>query len=209
MDSHLNTEPLNTENCGEADMRLYVGLVHYPVYNKNHERIASAVTTLDLHDLSRIAKTYGVKRLYVITPLEDQQALADRVIRHWTEGYGAKYNPNRKEALELICVRASIEDCVRDVTEKEGEPPILFTTDAAEKKAVVLGYEEASDMVRAGKLILLLFGTAWGLGEEVFDRADYFLDPIRTETDYNHLSVRSAVAIILDRLAAGRPRGGQ
>ena len=85
-------------------IRLYVGLVHYPVYNKNHERIASAITTFDLHDLSRLAKTYGVKRLYVITPLEDQQELADRVIQHWTTGYGATYNPNRREALELISV---------------------------------------------------------------------------------------------------------
>jgi len=188
-------------------MRLYVGLVHYPVYNKNHERIASAVTTFDLHDLSRLAKTYGVKRLYVITPLEDQQELADRLIRHWTEGYGARYNPNRREALELIRVRSSIEDCVREVTEQEREKPILFTTDASEKKAVVLSYKEASDMVRAEKVILLLFGTAWGLGEEVFDRADYFLEPIRTDTDYNHLSVRSAAAIIVDRLAGRHPEG--
>jgi tRNA (guanine37-N1)-methyltransferase len=189
-------------------MRLYVGLVHYPVYNKKHERIASAVTTFDLHDLSRLAKTYGVKRLYVITPLEDQRGLADRLIRHWTVGYGAIYNPNRKEALELISLQASIEDCVREVTKEEGEKPVLFTTDASEKKTVILSYTEASDMVRAGKVILLLFGTAWGLGEEVFDRADYFLDPIRTDTDYNHLSVRSAAAIILDRLA-GRHPGGQ
>jgi len=185
-----------------------MGLVHYPVYNKNRERIASAVTTFDLHDLSRTARTYGVKRLYLITPLEDQQALADRVIRHWTEGYGAKYNPTRKEAMELIRVRGSIEDCVKEMTEEEGEPPVLFTTDAAEKMPARLSYEEAVGMVGADRLILLLFGTAWGLGEEVFERAHYFLDPIRTDTDYNHLSVRSAAAIVLDRLA-GRTPGGQ
>jgi hypothetical protein len=188
-------------------MRLYVGLVHYPVYNKNLERIASAVTTFDLHDLSRLAKTYGVKKLYVITPLEDQQELASRVVRHWTEGYGAKYNPNRKEALELIRIRSCIEDCVREIGEEEGKSPVLFSTDASEKKAVLIRYAEARDMLRGDTVILLLFGTAWGLGEEVFDRADYFLDPIRTATDYNHLSVRSAAAIILDRLAGGRPGG--
>jgi hypothetical protein len=186
-------------------IRLYVGLVHYPVYNKNHERIASAVTTFDLHDLSRLAKTYGVKKLYVITPLEDQKELADQVIRHWTTGYGSTYNPNRKEALELIRVCASIDDCVCEVTDVEGERHLLVTTDAFRKKPEVLGYLHAAEMVRAGNLILLLFGTAWGLGEEVFDQADYFLDPIKTETDYNHLSVRSAAAIILDRLAGRHP----
>ena len=50
-------------------MRLYIGLVHYPVYNKNRLRIASAITNFDLHDLSRAARTYGVKKFYVITPL--------------------------------------------------------------------------------------------------------------------------------------------
>ncbi|MBN2032397.1 MAG: RNA methyltransferase [Deltaproteobacteria bacterium] len=188
-------------------MRLYMGLVHYPVYNKNHERIASAVTTFDLHDLSRLAKTYGVKRFYVITPLEDQQELADRVVRHWTEGYGASYNPNRKEALELVSVLTSIDDCVREVTQQEGKKPALFTTDASQKRARVLSYREASDMVLTDKVILLLFGTAWGLSEEVFDRSGYFLAPITTHTDYNHLSVRSAAAIILDRLAGKYPRG--
>lgn len=187
-------------------MRLYVGLVHYPVYNKHHERIASAITTFDLHDLSRLAKTYGVKRLCVITPLQDQRELANRVMRHWTSGYGATYNPNRKEALELISLCASIEDCVREVSELEKERPVLFTTDASEKGTRRIGYSEASGMVRAGKVILLLLGTAWGLSEEVFDGADYFLDPIKTHTDYNHLSVRSAAAIILDRLA-GRAEG--
>jgi tRNA (guanine37-N1)-methyltransferase len=186
-------------------MRLYLGLVHHPVYNKNHERIASAITTFDLHDLSRLAKTYGVKGLYVITPLEDQQELAGRVIRHWTSGYGATYNPNRKEALELISVCATIDDCVREVAGIEGERPLLVSTDASIKRPEVLGYSRAAGMVRAGRLILLLFGTAWGLGEEVFDQADYFLDPIKTHTDYNHLSVRSAAAIILDRLAGRHP----
>ena len=192
-------------NCSEADMRLYLGLVHYPVYNKNRERIASALTTLDLHDLSRLSRTYGVKRVYVITPLIDQQELADRLIRHWTEGYGATYNPTRREALELVSVRSSIEDCEREIEKQEGEIPSLFTTDASVKKKVILGYDEARDMLRADKAILLLFGTAWGLGQEIIDRADHLLDPIRTDTDYNHLSVRSAAAIILDRLAGGRP----
>jgi len=188
-------------------MRLYVGLVHYPVYNKNRELIASAITTFDLHDLARLAKTYGVKRLFVITPLEDQQDLADRVIRHWTTGFGATYNPNRKEALELIKVCSTIGDCIGEVQGIEKERPVIVSTDASVKRPEILGYSQAEAMVRADKLILLLLGTAWGLGEEVIERADYFLDPIKTDRDYNHLSVRSAAAIILDRLAGGH-RGG-
>ena len=47
---------------------------------------------------------------------------------------------------------------------------------------------------------LLLFGTGWGLTEEVMNSSKYILEPIRGNTKYNHLSVRSAVSIILDRL---------
>ncbi|MBW2332764.1 MAG: RNA methyltransferase, partial [Deltaproteobacteria bacterium] len=50
-------------------MSLYIGLLHYPVYNRRGEIIVSAITSLDLHDLARLAKTYGVKKFYVINPL--------------------------------------------------------------------------------------------------------------------------------------------
>ena len=46
---------------------LYVGLVHYPIYDKNFNVIATAITNYDLHDISRSAKTYGVKK-YSPTP---------------------------------------------------------------------------------------------------------------------------------------------
>ncbi|MCP4687771.1 MAG: RNA methyltransferase, partial [Desulfobacterales bacterium] len=32
---------------------LHLALLHYPVVNKNGEPVASAVTNLDLHDISR------------------------------------------------------------------------------------------------------------------------------------------------------------
>jgi len=49
----------------------------------------------------------------------------------------------------------------------------------------------------------ILFGTGWGLTQEVKESADYVLSPIEGR-GYNHLSVRSAVAIILDRLLGDR-----
>ena len=64
-----------------ATINLSIALVHYPVTNKNGEVIASAVTNLDLHDMARSARTYGVKGFYVVTPLEDQKALAAQLMR--------------------------------------------------------------------------------------------------------------------------------
>ncbi len=55
-----------------------------------------------------------------------------------------------------------------------------------------------------GPPLLFLFGTGWGLTEEVLEQADDILEPIRGAGAYNHLSVRSAAAILLDRLRGAR-----
>jgi hypothetical protein len=178
-----------------------MGLIHYPVYNKNRETIASAITTFDLHDLSRVARTYDMKGFYVVTPLQDQQNLANRVLEHWRVGYGARYNPNRKEALEGTRVTATLEDAVREVSEREGERPLLIATDARSRKERCLSYPKARELIAASQAVLLLFGTAWGLEREVLEQANYILEPIEGKTNYNHLSVRAAAAIIADRLA--------
>ncbi|HQK80165.1 MAG TPA: RNA methyltransferase [Syntrophales bacterium] len=48
---------------------------------------------------------------------------------------------------------------------------------------------------------MLVFGTGWGLADSIVARADCSLPPVRGGSDgYNHLSVRSAVAVVLDRL---------
>ncbi|PID40198.1 MAG: hypothetical protein CR984_04510 [Proteobacteria bacterium] len=50
--------------------------------------------------------------------------------------------------------------------------------------------------------LVLAFGTAWGLADEFMAAADHVLEPLVGKGTYNHLSVRSAVAIILDRLVS-------
>ena len=45
---------------------LYVGLVHYPIYDKNFNVITTAITNYDLHDISRSSKTYGIKKYFII-----------------------------------------------------------------------------------------------------------------------------------------------
>lgn len=51
--------------------------------------------------------------------------------------------------------------------------------------------------------VYLIFGTAWGLDTEIMNKADTVPNLIRGITNYNHLSVRTAAAITLDR-PAGR-----
>lgn len=177
-----------------------MGLLHYPVYNKNRQTITSAITSFDLHDLSRLAKTYGVRKFFVITPLKDQRRLAERIVRHWTLGHGAVYNPNRREAMELVALCGTMKESLEAVEEVEGEAPLVIATDASEQGGRPIQYTGAAEILDSGRAAMLLFGTAWGIDRAVLEQSDYVLEPVKGIGDYNHLSVRTAAAIILDRL---------
>ncbi|MFW6237145.1 MAG: RNA methyltransferase, partial [Desulfosudaceae bacterium] len=105
---------MSSKSSSPAD--LYLALLHYPVVNKSGQVIASAVTNLDLHDIARAARTYGVAGFYVVTPLEDQQRLVERIVNHWTVGDGARYNPKRAEAMALIRLAATLEAARQEIT---------------------------------------------------------------------------------------------
>ncbi len=182
-----------------------MALLHHPVTNKRGEVITSAVTNLDLHDISRAVATYGVKRFYVVTPVSDQLELAEKIVAHWTKGHGAQYNPKRKHALEHIRVMETPDQVLKDIEEETGERPQTVATDARARDGAV-GYREFAQMAATGSPFVLLFGTAWGLTDEFLDTADLVLKPICGPEKYNHLSVRSAAAIILDRILGVRNR---
>lgn len=180
-------------------LMLDIALIHYPVYNKNHEVIGSAVTNLDLHDLARAGRTYGVGTVYIVTPFADQQELVNEIVGHWQEGYGAQYNKDRKEALAVIEICTDLEELFERVTTaRQGRPTILTTCATCQDETV--SFQDVRSRVENSENFLLLFGTAWGLTEEVFAMVDGSLPPITGAGDYNHLSVRSAVSIMLDRI---------
>ncbi|NNF98843.1 MAG: RNA methyltransferase [Desulfobacteraceae bacterium] len=176
-----------------------MALVHCPVKDKNGETIASAVTNLDLHDIARAARTYGVKSYYVVTPLLDQQELVRTIIDHWVTGYGATYNPKRREALELLQVAGTIAETVDRIGNIEGTKPRLIGTSARHDSRNI-GFKELRERFSDEKPYLLTLGTAWGLTAEFMEDVEYILEPVQGAGSYNHLSVRAAAAIILDRL---------
>ena len=161
--------------------------------------MASAVTNVDVHDFSRLAETYSIARFYVITPLIDQQGLVEKIIRHWTDGIGATTNPDRGTALQKAGVVDSIEAATKEIEMVEGTAPTVVVTSASEEFPVV-SYGEMRNMLRKPAPFLILFGTAWGLARTEVTCSHVTLSPIRGTNTYNHLSVRSAAAIVLDRL---------
>ncbi len=178
---------------------LYLALAHYPVVNKRGEIIASAVTNLDIHDMARAAITYGAQALYVITPLADQQSLVKSLVSHWTTGFGAEYNPNRCQALKMVRIRDSLEEARDDIAQEGAFFPRTVVT-SARKYAGSISMSRFRELLETGNPYMLVFGTAWGLSRDCMEEADHILDPIYGNTEYNHLSVRSATSIILDRL---------
>ncbi len=179
---------------------VYIALIHYPVYDKNRNIIGTAVTSLDIHDIARVCRTYAVKKFFIITPFESQKLLSEKIIKHWTDGYGAKYNPIRKEALESVSVVQNLEIAIKEIKAAEGKEPLKIVT-AARSFDKSISYLELGKTILTGeKPAILLFGTGWGLEESFIKNSDLILKPISGLSPYNHLSVRSAVAITLDRL---------
>lgn len=183
---------------------LYLALLHYPVYDKHRAVVTTAVTNLDVHDIARVARTFGVRAYWVCTPVVTLRRLVDRIVGHWREGPGAAYNPTRREALAVVRLAAELDDVVAEVERETGSLPFLVATTARDGPGRLSFPSLQRRLAEPGPPVLLLFGTGWGLADEVLARCDAVLEPIRGVAEYNHLPVRAAAAIILDRIRHGR-----
>lgn len=205
----LSTAPLSPGDAAflaelrakeEQPFQLYVALLHYPVYNKKKQLITTSITNLDLHDIARAACTYGLKGYYIVQPIQEQRELIQQLVDHWQSGFGAKYNPDRGEALELVRLQPSLENTIQAIAAESGQRPRLIATSAGLEQSLTAPKALRRIMEREGGSYLLLLGTGWGLADEVLEQADFRLQPIYGCFGYNHLSVRSAASILLDRL---------
>lgn len=183
-------------------MKVYLALVHYPIRNKRNERVHTSVTNLDIHDIARSCRTFGVSKYFIVTPIAPQQELVREILGHWREDQANEYNPDRQEALSYATVVDSVEVAMGDIEKAEGVRPFLVSTGANFEEADGGPLELTKRANEANIPILILFGTGWGLHEELLSQCQFRLLPIKSKenTGYNHLSVRSAVAIYLDRL---------
>lgn len=184
--------------------RVALALVHYPVLDRAGETVTTAITNLDLHDMARSARTFGVSELYVVHPIAAQRLLAERIRDHWVSGSGKKRIPDRAEALDVLRIVPSVEDAYAALAGEAGRAGVeLWTTAASARWGAVTDYPEArARLEQTDKPVLITFGTGWGLPSSLVASAEVRLAPIRAKADtgYNHLSVRAACAIVLDRL---------
>jgi len=175
----------------------YLALIHDPIVNKNGEKVTTSVTNLDIHDIARSCRTFGFKNYYIVTPIKKQQELIKDILSFWKEDFANEYNPDRHDALSFIITKSSVQEVIKDIEDKETVKPIFAVTGANFSKS----NGEMSDLkklsLKEKRPFLLGFGTGWGLHREILETADFHVDPITgfASDGYNHLSVRSAVAI--------------
>lgn len=180
--------------------RIALALVHHPTLDRGGAVVATAVTTLDLHDFARLARTYGLGGVYATTPLEGQRDLTRRLLAHWVGGKGGEANPRRREALEGLRVVAGLDEAVGDLERRWGERPWLLATSARGGEGCVSYAYARARLEGDGRPALVVFGTGWGLAPQAVAACDAVLEPVRGAREYNHLSVRCAAAIVVDRL---------
>jgi len=179
---------------------IYIALLHHPVLDKDGKVITTAVTNMDLHDLGRLARTYDVRACYVVQPLALQGRLVEKLVSYWRTGRGAEYNPTRKEAFELMRLTPDLAGAIEEIESETGSRPRVVGTTARDRPAA-LDYARAREELCKGGSWLIVFGTGWGIDPGFLESCtDLVLKPIPGLSGYNHLSVRTAAAVILDRL---------
>jgi hypothetical protein len=163
----------------------------------------AAVTNIDVHDIARSSHTFGLTGMFVVTPIDAQRALVTRILEHWRIGGGKRRMPHRSEALAICQPAESIAQAQERIATVHGHAPRVIATAArSDTSQPVCSFASLRVQLEAADEApwLLLFGTGHGLSDEVLQAADVLLEPIHGRSDYNHLSVRAAAAIVFDRL---------
>lgn len=185
--------------------RLSIALLHYPVVDRHDELYTTAITNIDVHDIARSSRTYGLSQYYIVSPILAQKELAHTISTFWIEGSGKDRNRDRTSAMELVSVQTTLEDCIAH-ERTLGFEPVLIATSAKPSGPKTIDYQRGKDIIKENQSTILIFGTGYGLAPSVIEQSHYVLEPLYGCKDYNHLSVRSAAAIIMDRLCATYPK---
>ena len=179
----------------------YCVLMHDEIVLPGNMVGTTSITSLDIHDIARSGRTYGIKEYFIVTPLLDQQRIANRLLDFWKTDAGIEYNRHRHEAVSAVTVVSSLNDVVNAVESKEGIKPLLIATSAKsnETASAIITYCDQARVWQENRPVIFIFGTGRGLAPSVIERCDFLLLPLEGFSSFNHLSVRSAVAIIFDR----------
>ncbi len=187
-------------------MRTHLALVHYPCVDRTGAIVTTSVTNFDIHDLARSTMTYGLAGYHLVTPITSQRDKAARIAKLWMDHEGGEH---RAEALRLVRTADSIETVIAELIAEHGEAPLVVGSSASRGAFAGAGRRTPVELVAEASVssapLLLLLGTGWGFAEAQIPAVSRVLAPIEGASDWNHLSVRSAGAILLDRMFGRAP----
>jgi len=189
--------------------RTHIALVHHPVVDRTNKVVTTSMTNLDIHDIARSSLTYGLAGYHLITPVTVQREKAEYIAKLWADEIRTPpASGSRADALALIRTAASVEDTLAHITDRHGQAPRVVATSARAESFPGIPHVTPDQLlgeISAGDVpVLLLLGTGWGLADSLIPGVSRVLTPIEGASDWNHLSVRSAAAILLDRLFGRR-----
>lgn len=160
----------------------------------------TSVTSIDIQDIARSCATFGVEQLFIVTPMIDQAFIANQFLDFWKTTDGQKLNPSRYQAIKDVLVIQTIEKVLEEIYLKTGKSPLILVTSAKNSNSdKLLSFNQQEKVWKENKPVLIVFGTGNGLSDRILDMSDFILAPISGLVKYNHLTVRAAAGIILDR----------
>lgn len=196
--SKTDADFLSKQTRKRPSRNLSFCLCHSPVVLENGKIGCSSLTNLDVHDIGRISRSYGMGPFFVLHPLNDQRQILNTILEHWQ--MREKGHADRKKALDLARPVHDFEEIKDWCDMYYGQAPcwIISSANWPEKVAPVASVKEIREMCEERPVIICL-GTARGLAVHQLPFNFLRMRPIRF-LDENHLSVRAAAAIIADRI---------
>ena len=114
---------------------------------------------------------------FLVHPSPNQQELIRDIISYWQDGYGGQYNPDRKDAFNIIKSAETLEEVQEYLESMNGEKVFTVATDAR-LYSNTISYSQLKNMVfNEEKSFLLLFGTGWGIQKEIMESCDIYYNP--------------------------------
>ena len=193
--------------------RTHLALVHHPVSDRTGKIVTTSLTNFDIHDIARSTMTYGLAAYHIVTPVTSQREKAQHIANLWLDENELPRKPpatgSRAGAMRLVRTADSIETVLAELTAEYGVAPLVVATSARAESFPAAARRTPEQLLAEASIapepLLLLLGTGWGLADHLIPSVSRLLAPIEGRSDWNHLSVRSAGAILLDRLFGRAP----
>jgi tRNA (guanine37-N1)-methyltransferase len=195
--------PADRKQLADQDVaaRTHLALVHHPCLDRNDQVVTTAVTNFDIHDLARSSLTFGLAGYHLVTPITSQREKAAHIAQLWIDDSAGEH---RATALRLVHVASSVDEVIAELAARYGTAPVVVGTSARAGAFPAAIRRTPTELVAEAREnpapLVILLGTGWGLAESLIPSVSRLLTPIEGASAWNHLSVRSAGAILLDRL---------